>query len=105
MVSRAKRTGRRIVLVCDGPSFHKTKKMLAYLPTVAPFLTVFWLPAYSPDLNLIERLWGHVKRSHVANVLFRSQFELHHVLTDVFAKLNRRRGHVLNVVFNTRKVA
>jgi transposase len=31
---------------------------------------VFWLPPYSPSLNLIERLWGHLKRTILANVLF-----------------------------------
>jgi transposase len=33
---------------------------------------VFWLPPYSPSLNLIEPLWGHLKRTVLANVLFTS---------------------------------
>jgi transposase len=37
---------------------------------------VFWLPRYSPSLNLIERLWGHLKRRVRANVLFASLDEL-----------------------------
>lgn len=105
LVERARRTGRKIVLVCDGPRFHKTKLILAYLPTVAQYLKVFWLPAYSPDLNLIERLWGHIKRSHIANVLYRSQFDLRRAVDEAFALLNQRRGGVLEVVFKTRKVA
>jgi len=28
------------------------------------------LPPYCPSLNLIERLWGHLKRTVLANVLF-----------------------------------
>lgn len=105
LVRRAKRTGRKIILVCDGPRFHKTKKVLAYLPTVSEHLEVFYLPAYSPDLNLIERLWGHVKRTHVANVLFRSELELFRVVHQVFHRLNRRRSDVLEVVFRPRKAA
>lgn len=105
LVLRAQRTGRKIVLVCDGPSFHRTNKMMEYLPTVRDWLEVFWLPAYSPDLNLIERLWGHVKRTYVANVLLRSARELERVLRTVFCTLNYRRGHVLEVVFNVREVA
>ena len=31
---------------------------------------MFWLPHYCPELNLIERLWRHLKGSRVANVLF-----------------------------------
>ncbi|WP_020123621.1 transposase [Streptomyces canus] len=29
------------------------------------WLTVFLLPAYSPDLNPVEGVWAHVKRSLV----------------------------------------
>ena len=31
---------------------------------------MYWLPPYCPSLNLIERLWGHLKRSVLANVLY-----------------------------------
>jgi putative transposase len=105
LVERAKRTGRKIVLVCDGPGFHKTKMMLAYLPTVARYLEIFWLPAYSPDLNLIERLWGHMKRRHIANVLYSSQFELHRAVVRVLRQLNQRQGSALEIVFRKTRAA
>lgn len=105
LVERAKRIGRKIILVCDGPRFHKTKKIFAYLPTVTRHLEIFWLPAYSPDLNLIERLWGHMKRRHIANVLYSSQFELHRAVARILHDLNQRRGSALDVVFRKRKAA
>ena len=105
LVERARRKGRKIILVCDGPQFHKTKKILAYLPTVARHLEIFWLPAYSPDLNLIERLWGHMKRRHIANVLYSSQFELYRAVARILSELNQRRGSALDVVFRKRKAA
>jgi transposase len=40
------------------------------------WIEVFWLPPYSPSLKLIERLWGHLKRTILANVLFASLDEL-----------------------------
>ena len=33
-------------------------------------IEVYWLPSYCPSLNLIERLWGHLKRTVLANVLY-----------------------------------
>ena len=39
-------------------------------------IEVYWLPAYSPSLNLIERLWGHLKRTILANVLYKSLDDL-----------------------------
>ena len=35
-----------------------------------------WLPPYCPNLNLIERLWGHLKRTVLANVLFKTMDDL-----------------------------
>ena len=33
-------------------------------------LKVYWLPPYNPSLNLIKRLWGHLNRTILANVLY-----------------------------------
>lgn len=70
VVLLAKYVGRKIVLVCDNGRFHTTKAVLAWLDEHRDWIAVYWLPPYSPTLNLIERLWGHIKRTVLANVLF-----------------------------------
>lgn len=84
LVRRARQTGRRIVLVMDQGNPHHAKALHRDLELFKDHVEVFWLPHYSPDLNLIERLWKHLKESRVANVLFRSfrQFVRHieHIL-------------------------
>jgi transposase len=62
--------GQKIRLVCDNGRFHTTQAVQAWLAAHRAQIDVFWLPAYSPSLNLIERLWGHVKRTVLANVLY-----------------------------------
>lgn len=62
--------GRKIRLVCDNGRFHTTKAVQAFLEEHREQLEVLWLPPYSPSLNLIERLWGHLKRTVLANVLY-----------------------------------
>ena len=62
--------GRRIRLVCDNGRFHTTHAVQAWLADHCDQIEVFWLPPYSPSLNLIERLWGHLKRTVLANVLY-----------------------------------
>lgn len=62
--------GRKIRLVCDNGRFHQTKTVRQWLRTHRDQIDVFWLPPYCPSLNLIERLWGHLKRTVLANVLF-----------------------------------
>lgn len=68
--------GRRIRLVCDNGRFHHTQAVRAWLKAHADQITVFWLPPYCPSLNLIERLWGHLKRTVLANVLFKTLDDL-----------------------------
>ena len=72
LVRRARRTGRRIIVVMDRGSPHHAESLTRYLNDVKEHLEVFWLPHYSPELNLIERLWKHLKASRMANVLWPS---------------------------------
>jgi transposase len=51
-----------IVLVRDRLNTHVSHAMRELIAERA-WLTVFLLPAYSPDLNPVERVWAHVKRS------------------------------------------
>ncbi|WP_435799761.1 IS630 family transposase [Streptomyces goshikiensis] len=51
-----------IVLVWDRLNTHVSRRMRD-LMAEREWLTVFLLPAYSPDLNPVEWVWAHVKRS------------------------------------------
>lgn len=62
--------GRKVRLVCDNGRFHHTKAVAAWLAAHRHQIEIYWLPPYCPSLNLIERLWGHLKRTVLANVLF-----------------------------------
>jgi transposase len=62
--------GQKIIMVCDNGRFHATQAGREFLAVHRDQLRVFWLPPYSPSLNLIERLWGHIKRTVLANTLY-----------------------------------
>jgi transposase len=83
-------TGRKIRLVCDNGRFHHTKMVQAWLKANRHRLEVFWLPPYCPSLNLIERLWGHLKRTVLANVLFATVDDLVTAFRHGVARIN---GH------------
>jgi putative transposase len=76
LVTRAKRTGRQIVLVLDRGNPHHATVVHRDLDQARPHVQVLWLPHYSPELNLIEMLWRHLKRTRLANVLFAGFDEL-----------------------------
>jgi transposase len=68
--------GRKVRLVCDNGRFHCTKAVQQWLTEHGDQVEIYWLPPYCPSLNLIERLWGHLKRTVIANVLFQTMDDL-----------------------------
>lgn len=72
LLQRARRTGRKIVLVLDRGNPNHARALHRDLEMAKPLIEVFWLPNYCWNLNLIERVWKHLKGSRIANVLFRS---------------------------------
>jgi putative transposase len=59
--------GRRVILIWDGLPAHKSLDMQAYVRSQRSWLTVERLPAYAPDLNPVEGLWGNLKGQELAN--------------------------------------
>jgi len=86
--------GRKICLVCDNARFHHTKAVNTFLADHAECLRIFWLPPYCPNLNLIERLWGHLKRTVLANVLFRTMDDLVAAFRRGVGCINGHRNHM-----------
>jgi hypothetical protein len=54
--------GGPIVLIWDNLNTHVSKAM-AELIAARPWLTVFRLPPYAHELNPVESVWSHLKRS------------------------------------------
>jgi transposase len=87
-------TGRKVRLVCDNGRFHHTQAVQQWLATNSDRIEIYWLPPYSPSLNLIERLWGHLKRTVLANVLFTSLDELVAAFRNGVARINGHRDRM-----------
>jgi transposase len=60
--------GQRIILIWDGLHAHKSRRMAAHLAAQRPWLHVEPLPAYAPELNPVELLWGNLKGRELANL-------------------------------------
>ena len=60
----AKHAGEAVTLFLDNARYQKCRLVQAL---AAPLkIELIYLPAYSPNLNLIERLWRHVKQPEVS---------------------------------------
>jgi transposase len=62
-------------------------------------IQVYWLPPYSPSFNLIERLWGHLKRTILANVLYQTLDDLVATFQRGIARINGHRN-LMGFMFN-----
>jgi transposase len=56
------KTRKQIILIQDGAPYHKGLKIKEFFEKNKNRLTVFRLPAYSPDFNPIEGLWKKIKQ-------------------------------------------
>jgi len=65
---RAYRRAKRIHLVLDNFIIHKSRRTLRHLAGLGGRVVLHFLPPYSPESNVIERLWkqlhDHVTRNH-----------------------------------------
>ncbi len=70
LVARAKRTGRRIVLVIDNGRPFSAQLAQTALEAAKPWVRTFELPLYTSEtLNWIERFWGVLKDTYFSRML------------------------------------
>lgn len=60
----------KTVIILDNARIHHAKLLKPFLNEHSNRLTLVFLPAYSPNLNMIEELWGWLKSSVINNVFF-----------------------------------
>ena len=61
---------KKVVLVEDNGPIHTSKLSRKALAARAHWLTVEWLPKYTPELNDIEAVWRDLKAHHLAHQTF-----------------------------------
>ena len=83
-------TRRPVVLVLDNGPVHTSRASTAAL-AARPWITVEWLPAYTPELNDIERTWRDLKRHHLAHKTFKTPRDLECAIRAVVKTLNQER--------------
>lgn len=61
---------KKILLVLDNARYHHAKVLQPWLESVSDLLELCFLPPYSPDINIIERLWKKTRREVTHNRYF-----------------------------------
>lgn len=59
--------GRKVVMILDNVRYHHAKLLIPFLEHNKDRIELFFLPAYSPDLNPMERIWWYMRKKITHN--------------------------------------
>lgn len=71
--------GPRVLVILDNASYHKRQDIVDKIEQAIPNIQLYFLPAYSPNFNLIELVWYSCKE-FIAHRLFQSVEQLKDLL-------------------------
>jgi len=85
-----------IYIICDNARYYRSKAVQAYLQDSR--IKLVFLPAYAPNLNLIERLWKFFKKQVLYNRYYESFDEFRAACKDFFNNPQRYRGQLQSLL-------
>ena len=90
-----------VYLFLDNCSIHHTKAVQAFIEAHQDRLTVIWNAPYAPNLNLIERFWGHLKSSAIHNYYFETVENRAAAIIKAVNTLNHNKNHPFRLRLQT----
>jgi transposase len=85
---------RKIFLIVDGGTAHKSKATKAFVESVKSKLEIFILPPYSPDLNPDELVWNHLKTHTIGRSTVTDKNDFKKKVTRTMKSLQRNKSKV-----------
>jgi hypothetical protein len=87
-----------ITLVLDNARYQKCELVKTLAASLG--IELLYLPSYSPNLNLIERLWKFVKKECLGCRVLPTYEAFTQAIDDCLAKLNTRHKHQMRTLLN-----
>ena len=75
-----------VYVVCDNARYYKNKALTQWLADTR--IPQVFLPPYSPNLNLIERLWKFLRQKIINTTFFRTKGQFKTAVLDFFNRLD-----------------
>jgi transposase len=88
------RIRKPITIIWDGLRAHWSKEVRAYVATLKGQIELEQLPAYAPELNPVEYLWGHIKQHELANLCPKDLHELSSAALKALFKAKRTKSYI-----------
>ena len=98
------KTKKHLIVIQDGARYHTSEELQVFFYENKKRLTVFQMPAYSPDYNPIELLWRKIKKKGVHLKYFPTFESLILAVDNLLEEFSAKRSEVLKVFgFYTKK--
>jgi transposase len=91
-------TSTAIAVVLDNARYNHSKEIKAWLACDDCRIRLVHLPAYAPNLNLIERFWWLFKKSTIYNAYFPTFAEFKAAVEGFFARLDDYRDAIESLI-------
>jgi transposase len=87
-----------IHVVLDNASYNRSAAIKAYLARDGCRIRLVYLPAYSPNLNLIERLWWFLKKTTLWNQHYSTFARFREAIDGFFETLEQRHQQLVSLI-------
>lgn len=79
-----------LLIVWDRLAAHRSRLVWDFIRDLQGLIVIEYLPAYAPELNPVEYLWGHWKHHQLPNVCPQDLWQLSEVARRTLRRLRRR---------------
>ncbi len=83
-------TRRKLLIIWDRAQIHRSRRVLRYMERHSKRIAMAYLPAYAPELNPVEYLWGYWKRNELANFCPKDIWQLGHFASQALKRIRRK---------------
>lgn len=82
--------GRKLLIIWDGLRAHRSRLVRAFVESTRDRIQIEFLPAYAPELNPVEYIWGYLKQHALAHFCARDLGHLHKTARHRLRSMQRR---------------
>lgn len=94
-----------VLVICDGLRSHKEKLIKKYVKGKKGRLEIAFLPAYAPELNPVEYLWGYWKMRELPSFCAPNYQVLSDAAINALKRIRRRRSTLVTAFWKQAELA
>jgi transposase len=68
LVALKRQIKQPLLIIWDGAAIHRSRQVRDWLDNLNGHIAIARLPAYAPELNPVEAIWGYLKKHEIANL-------------------------------------